>query len=169
MIDLPPVPSGGRSASAPPSHRLLWPVLVTAGVLADFFVGIQPPLVAAAGDALLPIRRTRDPRDIYGDVDWSLLVLFLGLFLIVRGAEQAGITGTLLHLAERLNLHNSVMFVSTVAVLLNLVSNVPAVMLLKNLIPQFRNPHTYVADAGHVEHARRQSNYHRIGRQHHGG
>lgn len=83
-----------------------------------------------------------DPRDIYGDVDWSLLVLFLGLFLIVGGAEQAGITTTLLQSAERLNLHNSIIFVSVVALLSNLVSNVPAVMLLKNLIPQFQDPHT---------------------------
>jgi Na+/H+ antiporter NhaD/arsenite permease-like protein len=63
------------------------------------------------------------------------------LFLIVGGAEQAGITTTLLQAAERLNLRNSVIFVSVVALLSNLVSNVPAVMLLKNLIPQFRDPH----------------------------
>lgn len=142
VIDTPLLPTGGSTASAPPTLRLLWPVIVTVGVLAGFFLGIQPPLVAAAGGALLLVRRTRDPREIYGDVDWSLLVLFLGLFLIVGRAEQAGITGTLLQLAERLNLHNSVIFVSTVVVLSNLVSNVPAVMLLKNLIPQFRDPHT---------------------------
>ena len=78
-------------------------VIVTAAVLLGFFLGYPPPLVAAAGGALLLIRRTRDPRDIYGDVDWSLLVLFLGLFLIVGGAEQAGITTTLLQAAEGLN------------------------------------------------------------------
>ncbi len=122
--------------------QLLWPLTVTAGVLIGFLLGFSAPLVAAAGGALLLVRRSADPRDIYGDVDWSLLVLFLGLFLILGGAEQAGVTGVLLQTAEKLNLHNSLLFALIATVLSNLVSNVPAVMLLKNLIPQFPNPHT---------------------------
>jgi Na+/H+ antiporter NhaD/arsenite permease-like protein len=129
VVDAQPSASEKESSSLPAGLPLLWPVLVTMAVL-------------AAGGALLLVRRTRDPREIYGDVDWSLLVLFLGLFLVVGGAEQAGITTTLLQFAERLNLRNSVVFVSAVTLLSNLVSNVPAVMLLKNLIPQFRDPHT---------------------------
>jgi Na+/H+ antiporter NhaD/arsenite permease-like protein len=135
-------PAVEETTSSPANFRLLWPIIVTMAVLIGFFLGFHPPLVAAAGGALLLVRRTRDPREIYGDVDWSLLVLFLGLFLIVGGAEQAGITSTLLDTAQRLNLHDSVIFVSVVALLSNLVSNVPAVMLLKNLIPQLHDPHT---------------------------
>ena len=127
---------------APPTLRLLWPVMVTLAVLTGFLLGFHPPLVAAAGGALLLVRRTRDPRDVYGDVDWSLLVLFLGLFLIIGGAEQAGVTSQLLRVAERLNLHKSLVFVAIVTLLSNLVSNVPAVMLLKGLIPQFHDPQT---------------------------
>ena len=142
VVELPQSLSTDQTPRAATNLRLLWPVIVTVAVLIGFFLGFHPPLVAAAGGALLLVRRTRDPRDIYGDVDWSLLVLFLGLFLIVGGAEQAGITSTLTQAAERLNLHNSVIFVSVVALLSNLVSNVPAVMLLKNLIPQLHDPHT---------------------------
>ena len=142
VAEVPQPPTDNGSVSAAANFRLLWPLIVTAAVLVGFFLGFHPPLVAAAGGALLLIRRTRDPREIYGDVDWSLLVLFLGLFLIVGGAEQAGITSTLLQAAERLNLHNSVIFVSVVALLSNLVSNVPAVMLLKNLVPRLQDPHT---------------------------
>ncbi len=119
-----------------------WPVTVTIAVLIGFLLGHPPPLVAAAGGALLLIRRTRQPREIYGDVDWSLLVLFLGLFMILGGAREAGITGELLGYAEKLNLHNSVIFATIVALLSNLVSNVPAVMLLRDLVPHFRDPHT---------------------------
>lgn len=128
--------------NSPPGLRLMWPVFITIAVLAGFLTGFQPPLVAAAGGALLLVRRTREPKDVYGDVDWSLLLLFLGLFLIIGGAEQAGITGELLRTAERLNLHKSLGFASIVVLLSNIVSNVPAVMLLKGLIPQFQNPHT---------------------------
>jgi Na+/H+ antiporter NhaD/arsenite permease-like protein len=138
----PPLPTARNSSHEPAGFPLLWPVFITMAVLTGFLLGLQPPLVAAAGGALLLVRRTRDPREIYSDVDWSLLVLFLGLFLILGGAEQAGVTSTLLRHAEALNLNNSVIFVSTVTLLSNLVSNVPAVMLLKNLVPQFHDPHT---------------------------
>jgi len=142
VVETPSPEAGETTTYTTTNLRFLWPVIVTGAVLLGFFLGFHPPLVAAAGGALLLVRRTRDPRDIYGDVDWSLLVLFVGLFLIVGGAEQAGITSTLMQAAERLNLHSSVIFVSVVTLLSNLVSNLPAVMLLKNLIPQFQDPHT---------------------------
>ncbi len=129
------------TATEPQIHPA-WPLIVSIGVLIGFLAGFPPALVAAIGGALVLVQRHRSPKAIYGDIDWSLLVLFLGLFLIIGGAEQAGISGQLLAAAERLNLHNSVIFTTVVAVLSNIVSNVPAVMLLKGLIPQFSNPHS---------------------------
>ncbi len=124
------------------NRRLVWPLVVTLGVLVGFLLGYPPPLVAAAGGALLLVRRRLQPKEIYNDVDWSLLVLFLGLFLVLGGAQQAGVTHELLGWAERLNLRNTVVFTAMVTLLSNLVSNVPAVMLLKGLVPRFANPHT---------------------------
>ena len=63
-------------------------MIVTTGVLVGFLAGYPPPLIAAAGGAVLLVRRTRHPKEIYGEVDWSLLALFTGLFLILGGAEQ---------------------------------------------------------------------------------
>jgi len=133
-------PEASASESRESEMHPAFPVLVSLGVLAGFIAGFPPALVAATGGALLLVQRKHSPKAIYGDVDWSLLMLFLGLFLIIGGAQQAGITQELLGLAERLNLHNSIVFVSVVTMLSNIVSNVPAVMLLKGLIPQFHNP-----------------------------
>lgn len=145
--------SNGKASTQPPPNNEApvttrntemhpaWPVAVTLGVLVGFLWGYPPPLVAAAGGALLLMQRHHQPKAIYGDVDWSLLMLFLGLFLILGGAEQAGITQQLLGMAERLNLRNHLVFTAVVTLLSNIVSNVPAVMLLKGLIPQFHNPH----------------------------
>ena len=119
-----------------------WAVTVTLGVLAGFLTGFPPPLVAATGGALLLVQRQFSPKAIYGDVDWSLLMLFLGLFLILGGAERVGITQQLLGVAERLNLHRPLAFAAVVTLLSNVVSNVPAVMLLKGLPPQFHDAHT---------------------------
>jgi Na+/H+ antiporter NhaD/arsenite permease-like protein len=136
-----PYPSKTEAHHNAPETHLAWPLAVTLGVLAGFLLGFSPPLVAAAGGALLLVQRHREPRAIYGDVDWSLLVLFLGLFLILGGAEQAGITGEMLGFAERLNLHNSVIFATVVTLFSNIASNVPTVMLLKGLVPQFHDAH----------------------------
>src|SRR5713101_2319419 len=115
--------------------------LVTVLVLAGFLAGFPPPLVASVGAAIMLITRTRDPHLVYEDVAWGLLVFFVGLFLIVGGAENIGLTEQLLGFGERLNLQNSAVFAVVTAALSNVVSNVPAVMLLKSLVSRFANPH----------------------------
>jgi Na+/H+ antiporter NhaD/arsenite permease-like protein len=120
--------------------RFRKPVLVVSLVVIGFFAGIPPAMMAALGAAALLITRTLEPRKLYDEVDWGLLVFFIGLFLIVGGAENAGIVGKLLGFAEHWNLQSLPPFILTVSVLSNLVSNVPAVMLLKALIPGFAHP-----------------------------
>jgi len=116
--------------------------IVAALVLAGFLAGFSPPLVASVGAAVLLITRTRDPHLVYEEVDWGLLVFFVGLFLIVGGAEDAGLTQHLLGFGERFNLQHLGVFTVVTAILSNLVSNVPAVMLLKSLVTQFASPHS---------------------------
>lgn len=123
------------------SH-LTKPLIVVSVVVIGFFAGVPPAMMAALGAAALLITRTLEPRKLYHEVDWGLLVFFVGLFVIVGGAENAGIVGKMLHIAEHWNIQKLPAFITTVAVLSNLVSNVPAVMLLKSLIPGFGSPHT---------------------------
>jgi Na+/H+ antiporter NhaD/arsenite permease-like protein len=122
------------------SH-LTKPAIVVTVVVVGFFVGVPPAMMAALGAAVLLITRTLEPRKLYDEVDWGLLVFFVGLFLIVGGAENAGIVARLLKFAERWNLRELPVFTLVVAVLSNVVSNVPAVMLLKSSVPGFSNSH----------------------------
>ncbi|HTZ97027.1 MAG TPA: SLC13 family permease [Terriglobales bacterium] len=117
------------------------PAAVVTVVVVGFFAGVPPAMMAALGAAALLITRTLEPRKLYEEVDWGLLVFFVGLFLIVGGAENAGIVAKLLSFAQSWDLHNLPVFTGVVAVLSNIVSNVPAVMLLKSAVPGFANPH----------------------------
>jgi Na+/H+ antiporter NhaD/arsenite permease-like protein len=128
---------------ARPQSHLVFPALVTLAVLAGFLAGVAPALVAAVGAAVLLIHPSYPSKRVYDEVDWSLLVFFVGLFLIVGGAEQSGIAQRFLSAAERLNLHNRWIFSGVVVLLSNVVSNVPAVMLLKDLLPHFTDPHHF--------------------------
>jgi Na+/H+ antiporter NhaD/arsenite permease-like protein len=128
-----PLPALDRS-------RLTKPLIVVTGVVLGFFVGFDPALVAALGAAVLLITRTLEPQKVYKEVDWGLLVFFVGLFLIVGGAENAGITGRLVDFARHWNLQRMGVFTLAVAGLCNIVNNVPTVMLLKSLVPGFANP-----------------------------
>ena len=118
------------------------PVIVVSAVVVGFFVGVDPALMAALGAAVLLITRTLEPQELYKQVDWGLLVFFVGLFLIVGAAENAGITGRLLDFARHWNLQHMGIFTLAVAGLCNIVNNVPAVMLLKSLVPGLANAHT---------------------------
>jgi len=120
----------------------IWkPALVMGAVIAGFLAGASPALAAALGAAALLISRSTDPHKLYGEVDWGLLVFFVGLFLIVGGAENAGIVGKFLLASRYVNLDGAAAFSVATVALSNLVSNVPAVMLLKSFVPAFPNPH----------------------------
>ncbi len=117
-----------------PRHfdRGMLPALViVALVLTGFLLGIPPAVAAISGAALLLISRRHDAGELYRQVDWSLLLLFIGLFLIIAGAEQAHLLGWLAGWAESPLLGHAALFTGFVALLSNLVSNVPAVMLLR--------------------------------------
>ena len=129
-----------QQSNRPPSN-LAKPVLVLVCVVLGFFLGAPPALASALGAAALLISRTTDSHRLYGEVDWGLLVFFIGLFLIVGGAENVGIIGQFLKIGDHLNLHSSGAFTLIIVALGNLVSNVPAVMLLKSLVPGFPDPH----------------------------
>jgi Na+/H+ antiporter NhaD/arsenite permease-like protein len=117
------------------------PVAVLAIVLGGFLAGAPPSMAAAVGAALLLITRTIEPKKVYDEIDWGLLVFFVGLFIIVAGAHRAGLTAALLEPIANWDLHRLAVFVPVTAILSNLVSNVPAVMLLRALVVNFPDPH----------------------------
>ena len=133
-------PDARRDVGMTPMLRAK-PVVVLALVLAGFLAGVPPALAASMGAALLLITRSTDPRRVYAAVDWGLLVFFVGLFIIVAGAERAGLTAMLITPLSQWGLQHLPVLVGATAVLSNIVSNVPAVMLLRSAVPGLPDPH----------------------------
>jgi len=113
---------------------MLRALLGTAAMVGLFFAG-QPPAKAAIiiGGLLLLTRRVRSER-VYAEVDWSLLLMFAGLFIIVAGAQRALLTQDTIDAVARLHLDRVPVLGAVTAVLSNIVSNVPAVLVLKPFV-----------------------------------
>src|SRR5262249_41628418 len=78
---------------------------------------------------------------IYRDIDWSLLLLFAGLFIVVAGLEHAVLSREVLEEVASLRLDRVPVLSLVAAVLSNLVSNVPAVLVPKAFIQPLAEPH----------------------------
>ena len=131
--------AGGRLEAHVPRVRankalMLRALLGTAAMVALFFSG-QPPAKAAIiiGGLLLLTRRVRSER-VYAEIDWSLLLMFAGLFIIVAGAQRVLLTPQTVAAVARLHLDRVPVLSVVTAVLSNIVSNVPAVLVRKPFV-----------------------------------
>jgi Na+/H+ antiporter NhaD/arsenite permease-like protein len=114
-------------------------------VVAGFLAGYNLAWTAMVGAALLLIATRGDPREIFAQVDGTLLLFFAALFVVIHGVAQAGI-------AERLYgwlqpafgsdaLHQTFRFGAFTVIACQLVSNVPFVLLASHWIPKMADPH----------------------------
>ena len=109
-------------------------------MLVAFLAGVPIALVAIGGAAYCLLTRRVNPDKVYREIDWGLLVLFTGLFVVIGGLEASGLAGEILGWAGAVGLYRPVVLTVATAVLSNLVSNVPAVLLFKTVIPTFGEP-----------------------------
>jgi Na+/H+ antiporter NhaD/arsenite permease-like protein len=123
-------------------HRSLMikSVLVTIAMMALFFAGQPVAKVAIVGGALLLLTRSVKAEKVYREIDWPLLLMFVGLFIVVTGLETAALTPQAVAALGHINF-DSVPLLSTIAVgLSNVVSNVPAVLVLKPFVANSSDP-----------------------------
>jgi Na+/H+ antiporter NhaD/arsenite permease-like protein len=118
-----------------PGHRRLQRKSVAIGLVTVllFFTGLPLELIALGAAAVMLVGRVK-PAKVYRQIDWSLLVMFTGLFIVVH-AFQLHVVG---HWdIERWNwlLNRPVDVLSLVSAgLSNVVSNVPAVLLMEPVL-----------------------------------
>ncbi len=114
--------------------------VVTLAMMAGFFAGLGPAKLAlVAGSVLLVTRAVRSEK-IYREIDWPLLLMFAGLFIVVSGFEKALLSPQIIAAIGRQHLDHMPVLAAVTAVLSNLVSNVPAVLVLKPFVIALPDP-----------------------------
>ncbi|MGG6237242.1 anion transporter [Nodosilinea sp. AN01ver1] len=112
-------------------HRplLVKTLVVSTLLLAAFVVGLPLAESAFLAAAALLVTRRIKPQRVLAAVDWSLLVLFSGLFVLTEAVQS-------LQVLDRVApwVAHPAGLLAVTAVLSNLISNVPAVLLIQTLI-----------------------------------
>jgi len=117
-------------------------LLATLILIALFFAGVVPAKAAIIIGGLLLLTRRVKSRRIYEEIDWSLLLMFAGLFIIIAGAQHALLGADIAAAVGQLHLDHVPALTAVTAVLSNLVSNVPAVLMLKPFVDALKDHDT---------------------------
>lgn len=134
------VKAGPRRRRLPRLDRLA--ILVTLAMIVGFFTmapAAKPAILAAA---ILFLVGGLKPRRIYAAIDWSLLLMFAGLFVVTAAIGKVALTPAALAQITALPLGEVPVLAAVAAILSNLISNVPAVLLLAPLIGHLPWPET---------------------------
>lgn len=139
----PIAPSGPLKEPELQKHGLLFTLVVIAVSVGAFALSSPAwlPLTALAGGALvlffLPFASTADSRTLIGKVDWSILLFFIGLFVVMGGVQASGLSvaiqdGFISLFGDQET--SPIWLTGLSALLSNLISNVPAVLLLAEVV-----------------------------------
>lgn len=135
---------------APAPAKLDEKLLVKCGAAASLVVvlwamGYSFPLVAVSVAAVILVLGRVRSSEIHQRVDWELLLFFASLFVVVEGLAASGAVEWLVRLfrpwlgagvkAQLFGMSGAML------VLGNAVSNVPAVLLFRPLVPRFPHAH----------------------------
>ncbi|MBP7588302.1 MAG: anion transporter, partial [Thermoanaerobaculia bacterium] len=129
----------GETAAVPALDRreAAKAIVLTVAAIALFLTPVPAYLTGCAVAGVVLTSRRMHSRTMLGLVDWQMLALFVALFIVTRGLELSGWTdaGQRALAGAGLPLSQVGVLVPVVALLGNLVGNVPAVMLLLRFVP----------------------------------
>lgn len=113
-------------------------LLIVLAMLAAFLLGLPIVTSACVAAGALLISRLRPGKLLA--LDWELLLMFSGLFVVTGVIEASGLSAVLFEQISSFLKSGLAEFTLAVGALSNIVSNVPAVLLLRPEISAFDNP-----------------------------
>ncbi|MEY2845815.1 MAG: hypothetical protein RL076_1361 [Chloroflexota bacterium] len=114
-------------------HTVLAIVILVGGLVA----GVNPAVAVAGAGAVMLVRRTTPASSLIQHIDGNLLLFFAALFIVTAAFRESTSAQLLFTWASQLIAGRLDIFVGITAILSNLISNVPAVLVLTPLIPTF--------------------------------
>jgi Na+/H+ antiporter NhaD/arsenite permease-like protein len=119
------------------AKSLIVMAILLMAMLGESFFHISRPVAAMAAAGVILVSRKTRPADLFALVDWNLILLFIGLFIVIADVQAHHLLAPALHTLARmgLSLKSHLPLAAITLVLSNLVSNVPAVLLIKPAIP----------------------------------
>jgi Na+/H+ antiporter NhaD/arsenite permease-like protein len=115
-------------------------MFATALMLVALVAGAPIPLAALSAAALLLMSRRREPERVFEEIDWGLLVFFAALFVVTGAIETSGLGHGLFAWLRPWADGGPAKLTAVSLVLSNVVSNVPAVMLFRPVVPTLAEP-----------------------------
>ena len=128
-------PLGGDASYTYHRYLIIKSLMTMMAVVIAFAAGMDIAIAASLGAAYLLITRRVNPNKIYTSIDFNLLVMFTGLFVIVGGVEKSGLMSAMIDKLGFIDFSNYGVFTTLTIILSNIVSNVPAILLLKFFLP----------------------------------
>lgn len=137
-----PGPLGAHFLMPERQYRpLLRKSLLAAGAMLIAFIAGAPISTSALGAAaVLLVTRRLKPARVFREIDWSLLVFFAALFVVTGSLQTNGLSDRLFVFTRPWVEGGLPTFCAVAVLLSNMVSNVPAVMLFRPLIPHLPDP-----------------------------
>lgn len=127
------------SAAAPDTYLITKTLIILCGLIVCFLTvhGEWRAICTLGGAAILLCSRRAKAAKLYQLVDWNLILLFLGLFVVNGAMNERGLTQRAFDsvAGSGINLTRPITLSIVTVVLSNLVSNVPAVILLRPTLP----------------------------------
>ncbi len=133
-----PLPGGTVKTDLPSfdRHQSVKGMIAAVVLLGLFFSHIPREISAISIAGLLLCSRRMHTRTILGLVDWHLITLFCGLFIVIRGLEMTNLPLIIVDslASHGIDMRNFFVLAVISGILSNIVSNVPATMLLTKFL-----------------------------------
>jgi len=119
---------------------LIKTLVVVLGMFIAFLAGVSVAIAAFIAACILLITRRVKPEKVFAEIDWGLLVFFAALFIVTGALEKNGVSTAFMAMTNISGKENVFSLSAVTVILSNLVSNVPAVLLLKPVVTAMADP-----------------------------
>lgn len=108
--------------------------LVVLGFFFGKILGISIPVIAIAGASIILLLSKHKSKEVLQEVDFSLLIFFVSLFILVAGIKQSGVLDFIFNISLQENVLSVLILFALSVLLSQLLSNVPYTVFMLPLM-----------------------------------